>query len=347
MILAHTDLSLTVLMVLCMLCWGSWPVFLKLAKRYRFELFYFDFGFGLGITALILAFTLGSLGFDGFSFSDDIFNARKQEWLFAVLAAMIFNFGNMLTLAAASVAGLSVAFPIAIGVALVVSSWIAFLGHPAISTTLLAGGSVCILIAVVLGSSAYSHLRILQHEALARAGRTKSTRRPSSLKGVLLALVGGVVLGAYHPLLVRAQDPDDGVGPYALLFLFAVGVIGSTFVFNLFFMNLPVDGDPLEIAEYLKTPVKNHFLGLLGGAVFGIGAIAIFVANTPRGEVQIGAPLGPMLAGAAAILAALWGLVFLKEFKAGDSRAKAFSALTLLFFAAGLTFFSYAAASGR
>ena len=101
MILPKTDAALTILLVLCMLCWGSWPVFFKLAKKYRFELFYFDFGFGAMLIALVCAFTFGSLGFDGFSFSDDMLNARKQEWLVALLAAiMLFNFGQMLMLEA-------------------------------------------------------------------------------------------------------------------------------------------------------------------------------------------------------------------------------------------------------
>jgi glucose uptake protein len=344
MILPHTDPTVIVLLVLSILCWGSWPVFLKLAKRYRFELFYFDFGFGLGLTALICAFTFGSLGFDGFNFSDDLLNARKQEWLFALVAAMIFNFGNMLTLAAASIAGMAVAFPLAFGVAMLVGSWIYYLGHPGLSTALMLGGSLLVILSLILGSSAYSHLRIVQHEALARAGKAKSTRRPSSLKGVLLALVGGLVLGTFAPLLLRAQDPDDGVGPYSLLFLFAIGVVASTFVFNLFFMNLPVEGDPLEIAEYLKTPVKNHFLGALSGAVWGIGAIAIFVANTPKGDVRPSPEVGFMLGQAAPIVAALWGLLIWKEFKAGDARAKAFAGLMLLLFAGGVGFFSMALA---
>jgi glucose uptake protein len=347
MILAHSDASLIILMVVCLLCWGSWPAFLKLAKRYRFELFYFDFALGLGFTAFLLAMTVGTLGFDGFSFTDDLFNARKQEWLFVVIAAMIFNFGNMMTLAASSVAGFSIAFPLSFAAASIVSSWMNYLGHPAVNMELLIGGTLCAGIAIVLGSLAYSHLRVLQHEVLARAGKTKSTRRPSSMKGILLALFGGVVLGTYHPMLLRAQNPDDGLGPYALLFLFAVGVVISTFVFNLFFMNLPVDGDPLEIAEYLKAPIRNHFLGLIAGAVWAIGAVAFFVANTPHGEIQVGAPIGPMLSGAAPVLTALFGLAMFREFKGGDTRAQAFSAVTLVFFTLGLALFSMAIASGR
>jgi glucose uptake protein len=347
MILPHTDSTLIVLLVLCMLCWGTWPIFHKMAKRYRFELFYFDFGFGLGLAALICAFTAGSLGFDGFNFSDDMMNARKQEWLLAVLAAMIFNFGNMLTLAASSIAGIAVAFPLAFGMAMIVNSWMYYLGHPGINSTLMWGGTLVVILSLLLGSLAYSHLKVLQHETLARAGKTKSTRRPNSLKGILLALVGGVVLGTFAPLLLRAQDPEDGVGPYSLLFLFALGVFVSTFVFNLFFMNLPVEGDPLEIADYIKAPIKNHMLGALSGIVWGIGAVALFIANTPKGDVHPTGPSGLILPLAAPIVAALWGWSIWKELKAGDIRVKVFAGFMLVLFAGGLTFYSLAAVSAK
>lgn len=345
MILPHTDPTLIMLLVICMLCWGSWPVFFKLAKRYRFELFYFDFAIGLGIVALLCAFTVGSLGFDGFTFTDDILNARKQEWLFAVIAAMIFNLGNMLTLGAVSIAGMAVAFPLSFGAALIVSSWMNYLTHGGMNSLFLIAGSVLVILAVILGSSAHSHLKILQHEALARAGKTRSTKRPSSLKAILLAIIGGLVMGTIAPLLLRAQDPDDGVGPYSLLFLFAIGIFGSTFVLNLFFMNLPVEGDPLEIADYIRTPIKNHVLGALGGAFWAAGALAIFVANTPKGDIRPTGSLAAFLSYAAPIVAALWGLLIWKEFKGGDGRAKAFMGIMLVLFAGGLALFSFAAES--
>jgi glucose uptake protein len=347
MILPRNDSTLTVLLVLCMLCWGTWPIFHKMAKRYRFELFYFDFGFGMGFVALLCAFTVGSLGFDGFSFTDDLLNARKQEWLLAILAAMIFNFGNMLTLGASSITGIAVAFPLSFGVAMIVGSWMNYLGHPGIDSALMWGGTMLVIVSLILGSSAYSHLRAMQHETLARAGKTKSTRRPSSLKGILLSLVGGLVLGTFAPLLLRAQDPEDGVGPYSLLFLFALGVFVSTFIFNLFFMNLPMEGDPLEIADYIKTPIKNHLFGALSGAVWGIGAVAIFVANSPKGEIHPTGTSSLILAQAAPILAALWGWLIWKELKGGDIRVKAFAGLMLVFFAGGLTFFSLAAMTAK
>jgi len=209
------------------------------------------------------------------------------------------------------------------------------------------GGTLLVILSLLLGSSAYSHLKALQHETMARAGKTKSTRRPSPLKGILLALVGGLVLGTFGPLLLRAQDPEDGVGPYSLLFLFALGVVVSTFIFNLFFMNLPVEGDPVEITDYIRTPIKNHMFGALSGAMWGIGAVAAFVANTPKGDVHPTGPASLLLPQAAPILAALWGWLIWKEFKAGDIRVKAFAGLMLVFFAGGLTLFSLAAMTAK
>jgi len=164
------------------------------------------------------------------------------------------------------------------------------------------------------------------------------------MKGIVLAMVGGLVMGTFAPLLLRAQDPEDGVGPYALLFLFSISVVFSTFVFNLFFMNLPVEGDPLEIADYFKAEIKNHILGVLAGAVWGIGALASYVVATPKREIH---PSGlvTMLGQAAPLVAALWGLLLWKEFKGGDTRVKAFGAVMLVLFAGGLAFFSYAAVS--
>jgi len=342
MILPHSEGSLILLMLICMLCCGSWAVGYKMVRKYRFELFYFDFSLGLGLLALICAFTVGSLGWDGFNFTDDLRNAHKQTLLWAFLAAVIFNFGNMLMMAAVSVAGLALAFPTAFGVAMVVGVWMDFLGRPGGNATILLGGTLLILVSVILNSSGYSYLKILQHEALARAGKAKSTRRPSSIKGVILAVVGGLVMGTYAPLLVRAQDPDFGVGPYALLFLFAAGVFFSTFVYNLFFMNLPVEGDPLEMGDYLKAPLQNHFYGFGSGVIWGIGTLAAFVATTPKGDTHLGPPLAALLGQAAPIVAALWGLLVWRETKGGDTRVRAFAAITLVLFALGLAVFSWA-----
>jgi len=107
-------------------------------------------------------------------------------------------------------------------------------------------------------------------------------------------------------------------------------------------MNLPVEGDPLEIQDYFGAAIRNHFLGFVSGVVWGIGAMASFVALTPKGDTHLDAPMGPLLGHAGPIVAALWGLLVFKEFKSGDTRVKAFAVLMLVLLAGGLLAFSYA-----
>src|ERR1035438_3035999 len=92
MILPHTNSMILTLMIVSLFCWGSWANTFKLAGKWRFELYYFDFAFGLLLFALIYAFTIGNLGFDGFGFMDNIMNAGKREWMSAIGAGRVFYF---------------------------------------------------------------------------------------------------------------------------------------------------------------------------------------------------------------------------------------------------------------
>jgi len=346
MILPHSYNSLVLLMILSLLCWGSWPNFYKLTRQYRFELFYFDFAFGLALAVVIGALTWGSLGFDGFTVTDDILNAGKRQWLFGFVAGVIFNFGNLLLVAAVSVAGVSVAFLLSFGVATILSVAMGYFAGAAANGPLLLLGCGLTVCSVILTTAAYSRLNRARHEAQARAGLAKSTRRPSSVKGVVLALAGGVLLGSFSPLLVRAQNPDIGLGPYATALLFGMAVMFSTFVFNLFFMNLPVEGDPLEVIEYFRGSWKNHFWGFVGGVVWAVGAVAVLVATTPKGDTRLDAPLSGLPGLAAPLVAALWGLLVWREFKGGDRVSKLLAVLMWLLFAGGVAAVAVASTAG-
>ena len=105
MILPHTYLVTLLVLLLSMICWGSWANTQKMTGKWRFELFYFDYAFGVLLTAVIIAFTLGTMGFDGFSFLDDMMNAGKRYSAMGFGAGVIFNLANMLLVAAISVAG--------------------------------------------------------------------------------------------------------------------------------------------------------------------------------------------------------------------------------------------------
>lgn len=342
MILPETYAATLMLMILSMLCWGSWANAFKLAGKWRFELFYFDYSFGVLLAAVICAFTAGSLGFDGFTFTDDLMHSGKRQWFYGFSGGVVFNLANMLLVAAISVAGMAVAFPVGIGLALIIGVVWNYLLRPQGNPMLLFTGLAVIVVAIVVDALAYRGLAMTRHEEEVKAGKARSTRRTVSLKGVALALAAGVLMGCFFPLVVKGQEGELGLGPYAVGFVFALGVFASTFVFNLFFMNLPVEGPPVEILEYFKGSFRQHALGLLGGAVWFSGAIANFVAASAPEEVHVGPAISYAIGQGATMVSALWGLLVWKEFAGADTRTRALITITLVLFVLGLAMISVA-----
>ena len=353
MILPHTNSMILVLMIVSMFCWGSWASTFKLAGKWRFELYYFDFAFGLLLLALVYAFTMGNLGYDGFGFIDSVMNAGKREWLYAIAAGVVFNFGNLLLLAAISAAGMALAFPVALGTALILGALLNYVTGPGGNAILPFVGCLLVVGAILADATGCRALGRLRHEELAKAGKAKSTRRPSDLKGIMLALVGGLLYHLAAPLLQKATLPDIGLGPYAVCVLFGVGVLVSTFALGMFLLNLSMQGEELSISDYFKATPKQHILGLAGGGLWCTGAVAGFVAifaNTapgtggglPAGATPVGPALGYAVAQSAALLAALWGILVWKEGKGGDFQVRLMTALTLILFAGGVALIALA-----
>jgi glucose uptake protein len=336
MILPQTYAAVMFLTILSLLCWGSWANSYKLAGKWRYELYYFDFAAGVVVAAFLYAMTVGNLGYDGFSFMDDLMHAGKREWLYGFMGGVIFNLGNMILMSAISVAGMAVAFPVGIGVATIVGTALAYAARSTGNPALLFAGCVMIAGAIVAAALAYGFYAILRHEELARAGKAASTRRPSSIKGMVLALVSGLLLGSFFPLVDKARESEIGLGPYAIAAVFALGVFVSTFVFNVFLMNLPVEGEPLEVLDIFKSNLKQHLLGLAGGAVWCTGMVAILAAGSAPAEAQVGTVAGYFLAQGFALVAALWGILRWQEFKGADLRVKTLVVFMFLLFACGL-----------
>jgi len=349
MILPHTYVA-TLLVLLCsMLCWGSWANTQKMSGKWRFELFYFDYAFGVLVTAVICAFTLGSLGFDGFSFLDDMMNGGKRFAAMGFAAGVIFNLANMLLVAAIAVAGLAVAFPVGIGLALIIGVIWNYMIRPQGNPILLFAGCALVVGAIVVDAIAYRAMELMRAEALAQAGKAKSTRKKVSLKGVFLSLASGVLMGSFYPLVVMAKSTDwggtageNGLGPYSVAVVFALGVFLSTFVFNLFFMNLPVQGEPLEVPDYFKGLPRQHLLGVAGGILWCAGAVANFVGSSAPESVQVGPAISLALGQGAAMVSALWGLLLWKEFDGADTRIKSLVLIMFVLFIAGLAMVSVA-----
>lgn len=343
MILPQNSNLVLMLMVLSLLCLGTWVSLFK-AGGWRFELFYLDFALGVMFTAVICSFTLGDLGYDGFSFFDDLQHAGKRQLLYCLAAGVIFNLGNMFLLGGVSIAGISVAFPISLGVGVLFSAALGVLVKSG-NAAMMALGCALVLGAVVVSAMAYRINAVQRHEQLARAGVAKSTRRPNPIKGIIIALVGGVLIGSIGGMLARARIEDVGLGPYTAAAIFALGVFLSSFVFDIFFVNLPVDGEPVEFTDYLKGHARQHVTGLLAGVVWFAGVLMWMVATAVPSTLQPGALVRLLLGQSSPVLAALLGIVVWQEVRGSDMRVKVLAGLMVAFFLCGLTMIGLAAVS--
>ena len=325
-------------MVLSMLCWGAWANTLKATGKWRFELYYFDFAIGALLLSLLAAITFGTLGFDGFSFMDDVMHASKRQDLYDFLGGVVFNLGFMFLAGAVSVSGLTVAFPAAMGLAIAVGVGWGYMLAPQGNTAMLFAGAAIVVIAGLIIASAFKNFKLSQVDELVKSGQVKSTRRRVSIKGVYLALAGGIFIGSYFPLVDLARAGDTGLGPYSIGVFFTVGILLSTFLYSLFFMNLPVSGSPIEMLDYVKGNWKVHMLGFAGGAIWYCGMLLANIAGVAEGPAKLGTGLTNALTLAPPVIAALCGIFVWREFKGSDAKVKAqiFVALVLFLLGAGL-----------
>src|SRR5277367_489497 len=198
-------------MIITMLCWGSWANTMKLAPGYRFQLFYWDYVLGLIFGALFLGLTLGSFGHAGLPFLSDLSNASTESTAWALLGGIDFNVANLLLVAAIDIAGLAVAFPIGIGLALVVGVLLNYAISPKGHPGLLFGGVALVVLAIILDALAYR--------------RRESERRSVSMRGIWISVACGVLMGVFYPLVTKAVTGEHSLGPYAVALFFAFGVV--------------------------------------------------------------------------------------------------------------------------
>ncbi|MCC7153775.1 MAG: multidrug DMT transporter permease [Bryobacterales bacterium] len=352
MMIPTSYLTALLLTVVSMLCWGSWANTAKMTGKWRFELFYFDYSFGVFLAAVVAAFTFGSYGPGGgdtpatnFGFLENMDIAARGRMFLAFASGGIFNLANMLLVAAITVAGLSVAFPVGIGLALIIGVLLNFWLKPKANGNpyLLFAGVALVLAAIIVTAMAHSaHQKSKMAPPDESARRDPRHQRKSPFKGIVLSLAAGLLMGLFYPILEYAKMGDFGVGPYSAAFLFSLGVLLSTFFFNLFFMNLPVEGPPVGFRDYFAGTARQHLLGVLGGVIWSIGAITNFLAASAPQRVQVGGAVSYAIGQGAALVSTLWGLLLWKEFAGSTSKVNAFIVLLLILFASGLALVSMA-----
>lgn len=311
------------LMLLSMLCWGSWANSLKLCPDYRFQLFYWDYAVGVLFGALALGLTAGTYGSVGNPLLADIARTPVHNLWLAAWGGVVFNIANLLLVAAIDIAGLAVAFPIGIGLALIVGSVWSYIVAPAGNPLLLFGGIALVTIAIIFDAVAY---------------RSREQNAPATtLRGIILCLLAGLLMGSFYPLVARAMSAAPGkpaLGPYATAVLFGLGVLVSTIPANMLLMIKPLDGKPrVPFKDYWTALSRWHLAGLLGGAIWCLGAVTNFLGS---GAHKVGPAVSYSIGQGATMVSACWGVFVWREFAGAPAAARRSLVLMFIFFLLGL-----------
>ena len=306
------------LMIVCMICWGSWANTFKLAGKVRFELFYWDYAVGVFIMAVILALTLGSWHGGEDAFFNNLTQATGSRIALAMAAGTIFNLANILLVGAIAIAGMAIAFPVAIGAALVIGTVLTYIVDRTGNPAMLFAGVGLAIVAILADSLAYKELS---------GGKVQVTKR-----GLWISIISGILMGSWSPL--TAASMADGVGqltPFTSTVVFAFATLVSTVFFNIYFMQKPLMGEPVSFEGYLQGKPSWHALGIAGGFIWTIGTAANLVAGR-----EAGFAVSYAMGQSAPMVAAAWGVFVWKEFEGASSKAKLYLASMFVFYASAI-----------
>jgi len=319
--------------IITMLCWGSWANTQNLAgKTWRFELFYWDYVIGIFLFSILSALTLGSIGKEGRSFVSDLQQADASNIASALIGGFIFNAANILFSAAIAIAGMAVAFPIAIGLALVFGVIVNYSASQKGDPVFLFAGVALVAIAIIINALAYR--------------KASAAKQQVSTKGIIVSLVAGVLMSFFYRFIAASMDlgnfssPAPGkMTPYTAVFVFSAGILLSNFIFNTILMKKPLEGRPTSYAEYFRGGSGVHLVGILGGLIWGLGNSLNLVAAGKAGPA-----ISYGLGQGATLIAALWGVFIWKEFQNAPKGTNILITSMFIFFVAGLGLLIYAGA---
>jgi len=318
------DLGVAVLLCLVtMLGWGSWANTQKLAgkDRWPFELFYWDYAIGVFAFSLLFAFTLGSSGASGTPFLENLRDASGKAMWTAISSGVLFNIANILLVVGIDAAGMAVAFPVGVGLALVIGTVKSYVQAPKGSAGFLMAGVALIVFAMIMSA--------LAHRRLPPAAKTRPGR------GLAFSAIAGCLMGFFYPQLVASLSPDFAsraiepgwLTPYTALVLFAVGLLASNLAVNTIFMR----AGKLTYADYLRGRARLHSLGMLGGCIWMLALSLNVIASGVAGPA-----ISYALGQGATLVAAIWGVFIWREFV--DAPTGTWTLISLMFggYVAGL-----------
>lgn len=311
--------------IITMLCWGSWGNTQKLAaKTWRYELFYWDYVIGIVLLSVVFGFTLGSMGEQGRSFTTDLGQASSANLWSVILGGIIFNASNILLSASISIAGMAVAFPVGVGLALVLGVVLNYNSASKDDPILLFTGVALIVVAIIFNGIA--------------SGKMSTGDKKSSSKGIWLAVIAGILMSFFYRFVAAAMDvnnfesPTPGMmTPYTALFVFAMGMLASNFLFNTLIMRKPFVGAPVSYKDYFGGNFSTHMVGVAGGLIWGLGTALSYMSAG-----KAGAAISYALGQGATMVAAFWGVFIWKEFKGAGKSVNLLLFFMFLLFITGL-----------
>ena len=298
-----------------MLCWGSWANTLKLTPGWKFQSFYWDYVIGVLLGSFLWGLGLGGGG----EFLRGLGSASGSAILLSILAGIVFNAANQLIVVAIDLAGLAVAFPVGIGLALVVGVLLNYFLAPAANPVLLFGGVGLVVIAILVDAVAY---------------RKREREKPAiSRLGIVISLVGGLLMGGFYPILTKAMQGTGALGAYTVVPFFAVGLGLCAIPFNVWLMRRPFVGEPVAFSNYTGALASWHVWGIAGGLIWGCGLQFNLAASRAQ---MVGPAVSYALGQGATMISAAWGVFIWREFRSAPAGTVRLLVIMFVFFVAGL-----------
>jgi glucose uptake protein len=324
--------SYTLAVVLCfitMICWGSWANTQKIAaKSWRFELFYWDYVLGILLFSLLFGFSFGSTGEKGMGFAESIGQASISSVVSPIIGGIIFNLSNILLVAAISIAGMAIAFPVGVGLCMVLGVLINYVAAPMGDPLFLFIGVAIVVVAIILDALAYKKLTL--------------SEKKTPTKGIVLSVLAGFLMAWFFRFVASAiaVDPENTAAglseagkltPYAAFFFFVIGIVISNFLFNTYLMKKPIEGSPVNFSQYFQGNFRSHLSGIIGGMIWALGtSLSLLAAGKAGYAISFGLGQGATMIGA------FWGVFIWKEFKGANKSINTLLAFMFLLFTTGL-----------
>jgi glucose uptake protein len=309
------------LMITSMCCWGSWANTVKLTPGWRFQSFYWDYVIGLLLASVGFGFALGG----GTIFFHDLVASTAIAIVYAVFSGVIFNAANQLLVAAIDIAGLAVAFPIGIGLALIIGVVFNYILQPAANPIMLFVGVALVVLAVIVDAMAY------------RSREKGGGSVPK--KGIIISLLCGVMMGLFYPFLTRAMQGSGALNEYTVVPFFAAGVALCALPMNFGMMRKPFTGTPVAVSDYTSAKPVWHLWGIFGGAIWCAGLSTNLISSRAQ---LVGPAVSYAIGQGATMVSAAWGVFIWREFRSSPRVTSLLISLMFLLFILGLTLIALA-----